>query len=315
MINADVWSTGCETFVMTGKSHLFYVLPLFFLLTINLFTDYTPDTGELIGWSPDSSECQYEGEDLFLLINGGAEIYHEYGFKNVYTREYKNAKGKKINLEIYEMKNSSGAYGVYTFKTSGNGKQYSIGNDALMEDYYLNFWKGNFIVTLVGFDSETDTIEGLVEIAEAVDKKIKVAGKKPVLQGLLPGKNLIDSSTKYIKGNLGLFNNYEFSHRDIFKIKEGVIGDYGDFKLFIFKYNKKRESRNIFEDAGKDLQSNSKFRNFSHNNGSFSLTDRKGKVIHMKLFENYILVFLGTKKINPQVMIKEMENKIQRREM
>mgnify|MGYP006290307413 CR=1 FL=1 len=36
----------------------------------------------------------YQGDDLFLYINGGAEIYHEYGFKQVLLQDYISSDGK-----------------------------------------------------------------------------------------------------------------------------------------------------------------------------------------------------------------------------
>ncbi len=48
------------------------------------------------------------GDDLFQLINGGAEIYHEYGFKQAVSASYKNINDKSFNLEIYEMNVDSG---------------------------------------------------------------------------------------------------------------------------------------------------------------------------------------------------------------
>ena len=64
-------------------------------------------------------------------------------------------------LEIYKMENPISAFGIYSFKTSSDGEKADIGNDALFEDYYLNFWKGEFLITLVGFDTEKETIDDL----------------------------------------------------------------------------------------------------------------------------------------------------------
>ena len=39
--------------------------------------DYLPQAGELQEWEPAGTPQHVVGDDLFLLINGGAEIYHE----------------------------------------------------------------------------------------------------------------------------------------------------------------------------------------------------------------------------------------------
>jgi len=53
------------------------------------FASYLPEISLLDQWTPDRDPRLYEGEDLFAFINGGAEIYHEYGFERVIVQEYK----------------------------------------------------------------------------------------------------------------------------------------------------------------------------------------------------------------------------------
>ncbi|MCK4819630.1 hypothetical protein KA005_27945, partial [bacterium] len=140
---------------------------------------------------------------MFLYINGGAEIYHENGFKQVIVQDFRNKIRKSISVEIFEMLDSESAYGIYTFKTSTEGKELSLGDKAQLEDYYMNLWKGSFLVTLTGFDEDEETVRGLQEIARAVEAKIKIKGKKPLLVPMLPEKDLVKPSIKYFKGNLG----------------------------------------------------------------------------------------------------------------
>ncbi|MCK5095106.1 MAG: hypothetical protein KAR18_10290, partial [Spirochaetes bacterium] len=61
---------------------------------------YLPGTNEIREWKEDGSPCKYKGEDLYSYINGGAEIYHEYGFKQVIVQDYTRKNGKSIALEI-----------------------------------------------------------------------------------------------------------------------------------------------------------------------------------------------------------------------
>ena len=100
-------------------------------------------------------EPQYvEGEDLFLLINGGAEIYHEYGFKQAVVQSYADDQDRSLNLEIYEMLDPAAGYGIFTFKRGKGGRDLELGDEACLQDYYLNVWKGDFLITFVGFDTE-----------------------------------------------------------------------------------------------------------------------------------------------------------------
>ena len=117
------------------------------------------------GWSRDGAPQEFVGEDLYTYIDGGAEIYQEYGFRRMVVQDYRSPAGKSVSLEIFEMETPAAAYGMFTFKRSGQGRIVPLGSGTELEDYYLNFWKGRFLVTLTGFDATTPTIDGLLAVA------------------------------------------------------------------------------------------------------------------------------------------------------
>ena len=262
---------------------------------------YLPQPGEPGGRQPTGTTDYVRGEDLFLLINGGAEIYHEYGFKQTIARGYKHENGKAFNLEIYEMNDAAAAYGIYTFKTGDAGKPVQAGREALLEDYYLNCWQGNFLVTVIGFDDEPATLEAITEAAKSVTAKIKTNGTKPSLVALLPthyktGKKPV--RIKYLKGNLAFYNLYQLDSADIFGVKEGVYGDYRDFKCFIFKYNDAAEGKKWFDNAAAHLKKSPRCRDFQVPGGidrTFYLQDENNSPVYVHQHKQYITAVLGKK--------------------
>ena len=153
--------------------------------------------------------------------------------------------GKSIKLEIYEMESPAAAYGIYTFKIGAGGKALAIGQEALLEDYYLNFWKGNLLVTVIGQDSEEETVQGVVALAKAVDARIAKTGERPELAGLLLRDPLAFSHPKYVRGSLGVMNSYIFERENIFRVREGMIGAVGDCQAFVFRYADEGESAKV----------------------------------------------------------------------
>jgi predicted amidohydrolase YtcJ len=262
--------------------------------------DYLPQPGELNEWEPAGTSQHVVGDDLFLLINGGAEIYHEYGFKQAIVRGFRHKKQETLqfNLEIYEMQNPEAAYGIYTFKTGDSGKAIDVGNEGLLEDYYLNFRKGNFLVTVIGFDAKEETIAGITAVAKVVAAKIKGSSQRPELVHLLPDVDLLlakPGGITYLKGNLALVNNYRFDSRDIFALKEGVIGDYGNFKLFLFRYSETGESQKRFKAATNYLKRNPQFVCSVQPDGTLVMTHKKGISFYIESYNRYILIFQGDK--------------------
>lgn len=246
-------------------------------------------------WKKKDVSRQYEGEDLFLYIDGGAEIYNEYGFERVIVQEYINENGKSVSLEIFEMSSPESAFGIYTFKVSPQGRKLSVGDQCLLEDYYLNFWKGKFLVTLTGFDEDEETIQGLREIAHAVDSKIKNTGDIPCLVTLIPDEDLMESSIKYFKGNLGLSNSYSFFKKNVFLLKEGVKGDYvTGFSIFIIKYESDEECQEIFDNVKENFKESSRYRNYQAvEELGIQVVDSEERLISVSPFKRYILIVVG----------------------
>jgi hypothetical protein len=261
---------------------------------------YLPQPGELEDWEPSGNPQHVIGDDLFLLINGGAEIYHEYGFKQAIVLGFRHKKQESLqfNLEIYEMQGPEAAFGIYTFKTGDSGKTIDVGNEGLLEDYYLNSRKGNFLVTVIGFDAKEETIAGITAAAKVVAAKIKGSSQRPELVHVLPDVDSLLSKPggiTYLKGNLALVNQYRFDSRDIFALKEGVIGNYGNFKLFIFRYGDTGESRERFKTATNYLKGNPQFVCSVQPDNTFVMTDKKGISFYIESYKRYILIFQGDK--------------------
>jgi len=131
-----------------------------------------PLESDLKGWNLDGEPQTAEGIRLFELINGGAEEYVKEGFSRAVMATYRNQEGKRINLDIYEMLSPESAERIYRKKAGDKGQKVSVGEEAAMEDYYLNFRKGVYQVTLSGYDTQRETLDWLLRMALLVAGKI-----------------------------------------------------------------------------------------------------------------------------------------------
>jgi Family of unknown function (DUF6599) len=256
---------------------------------------FLPKAGDLQGWKPEKAPQVYKGEDLYLYIDGGAEIYREYGFKQVLVQDYKSAAGKSLTLEIFEMADSPGAFGIYTFKSSGKGKTVAPGQDGQLEDYYLNFWKDNLLVTLTGFDESPDVIQGLMLIAKSVDAKIRTRGARPSLVGVFPKEWQPIGRLKYIKGVLGLNNIRSFFARDVFQFKEGVTAviDSEKLSIFVFRYSSPEECRRRFQEVKTAFEKDPAYKYFRNIQADlFRVQDSQGTAIFGQPFADCIALIL-----------------------
>ncbi len=131
-----------------------------------------PLESDLQGWNLDGEPQTAEGIKLFELINGGAEEYVKEGFSRAVLATYRNQEGKRINLDIYEMLSLESAQRVYRKKAGDKGQKVSIGEEAAMEDHYLNFRKGVYQVTLSGYDTQRETLDWILRLARLVAERI-----------------------------------------------------------------------------------------------------------------------------------------------
>jgi hypothetical protein len=266
---------------------------------------YLPEKSELAGWERFGEPQTARGDDLYLVIDGAAEIFVEYGFREAIFQSYDNGSGKSINLEIYRMADPASAYGIYTFRTGEDGTEIAIGNGARMEDYYLNFWKGSFLVSVIGFDTDEETIGGVKAMAMIVVARIAEEGEKPRLTGALPAADLMPDGIEYLKGNLALVNHYEFDKANIFGVTEGVIGTYGDHRIFLFYYSDETQSRKWFLNGSRHLKRSPRFHEFTGNEDGCAMTDRNGDYLLIEPYRNYIIFALGREKGAKAIMTEQ----------
>ena len=254
---------------------------------------YLPASGEAAGWSLEGEPQSFQGEDLFMMINGGADIYHEYGFKKVVRAEYLGPESKSLKLEIYQMLSPAAAYGIYTFKAGEGGKALKIGQAALLQDYYLNFWKGDLLITLVGQDSDQKTMQGLIALAGAVDARIKQIGERPELASLLLSAPLSFSQLKYVRGPLGVMNSYVFDTKNIFQVREGMLGAVNGCRVFLFQYRDPAECLTAYQAAAAILKNGTRFNGQSWQENRASMVDRDHNQVLINRLGRYMAIVLG----------------------
>jgi hypothetical protein len=124
------------------------------------------------GWQLDEEPLIYVGDSLFEMINGGAELYHRFGFVQALAAQYSDPEERSIALEVFEMGDEAGARNIYAEKTGGTGEPLDIGDEGAGESYYLNVRTGRFLVTITGFESDQETTDGLMMLARAVAQQL-----------------------------------------------------------------------------------------------------------------------------------------------
>jgi hypothetical protein len=120
---------------------------------------------------PDSPTQVAEGQDLFSLINGGAELFLRHGFERAAIQSYIYGADRSIQVEIYRMATRDGATEVFRRKIGAGGLPLNLGDAAVSGDHYVIFRRDRCLVTVAAGEVATDTNAMVLHIARAIERR------------------------------------------------------------------------------------------------------------------------------------------------
>jgi len=109
---------------------------------------------ELGSWVRDGEAKSFAGGALYEHINGGAELYHEYGFVALRVGYYR-AGEREILVEIYEMASPAAAHALYTFTRNPAAERLPAPYLGSTYDLYLECVHGPEYLKLAGHGAVT----------------------------------------------------------------------------------------------------------------------------------------------------------------
>lgn len=194
----------------------------------------------------------FDGNSLWGYINGGADIYLEYGFEQVLVQEISH-KENNYKIEIYRMIDMESAYGIFsvsTFRCLDDNPQ-NI-DHYCGTNYQIQFALAESYVSITnesGNDEGRIYIRYLASIIESRTEQMNFT--LPVLfQHEL--FNTYIGSMKLMKGNLGLQNGFafwsgRFDFPDNFKILLLPIRmDEGEVNVAILEFKSPEEREKFY---------------------------------------------------------------------
>jgi hypothetical protein len=222
-----------------------------------------------------------------------AEIYREYGFKRAAFQSYGDTAGRTLRLELYEMTEPAGAYGIFTFKRGGDCESINIGDEACLSSQHLHVWKDRFLIAVVGLDSDPVSREELLILARATCDTITGTGTKPDIVMLLPPDELDETSIHYLMGSRALPSVYNFGFLDTFQVLEGVGGRIGENTGFLFRYSSEDEAERMLPNVIARLSGPDLYRLLGVGNKYYESTESTRPKFVLATEASYILMAAG----------------------
>ena len=149
----------------------------------------------------------FNGNALWGYINGGADIYLEYGFDNLLAQKIE-MEGKQYTVDIYKMKDSEAAFGIFSVSVFNCNEKLARASFSCITPYQVQFVKGPYYVSIVNEDGSIAEQNICKEFAAKLEGKIN--DDTFIIPELFEKEELLPflDKVKLIKGRLGLENGF-----------------------------------------------------------------------------------------------------------
>lgn len=127
-----------------------------------------PENGVPTGWQRKGQMRLYAGAALYQHINGGAELYNQFGFDRLAVQDY--AQGAlEIRVEIYKMKDDAGAAAVFAEITRGMAPRNDVGSACVRDEYQVMFRRKSYCVSVTSYESHPALQQAMAALAASID--------------------------------------------------------------------------------------------------------------------------------------------------
>ena len=234
---------------------------------------------DVVTWKIPEAPQDYFPEILFEYINGAAEIYLSYDFKELTVGQYeKGDSNASLIIEIYDMGNEINSFGIYSAERFPDSQFISLGNQGYLEEGTLNFIVGKYYIKLLCFDSGEDSADFLKLFSQEVVKRVKDQGTLPPALAFFPKQGLVRNSEKFILRN---FMGYSFLH-------SGYLANYKledlEFDCFLMEGENADDAQNMLK---KYLGKKGK-QSVEEISAGFRIKDRYYHNIYLARVENHL---------------------------
>ncbi len=197
------------------------------------------------------SEKTYTRESLFGYMNGGAELYLEYGFDRLVVSEI-NIDDAEYKVEVYKMNDPEAAFGIYSVSVFRCDTFDIIDDYSCLTDYQLQVCKDQYYVSIINNKGDTKAAEQSIWLANKLQPLLKDNSFEIIdfIKDLPVDKDITQATL--IKGELGLFNG-AYDWYDILKGVEnytGLVLDNNEGSDIILKFNDRISQVQFIEKQG-----------------------------------------------------------------
>lgn len=180
------------------------------------------------GWSFSDPPRDYAGLELYGHIDGGAELFHEFGFVDLLVASYGDGTDRELDLEVYRLEDARAAFAVYLLKCGREAPLPALAHRHSATLHQLTLVAGDLFIQVNNPDGAPELQPAMAAIADAA------AGSRPAPSGdplfaALPKASLRPHSERLLRGAFSEEPYLPFASGDPLSLGGRVYAAVGDY--------------------------------------------------------------------------------------
>lgn len=173
------------------------------------------------GWQVTGALRSYERQNLYGYINGGAELFLEYGFNHLKSRHYQSDQ-LEVVLDLYDMGGADGALAIYLAKKGMETPVADLPCRHTGSSWQITALQGRYFIQITNLGGQEQALPAMVRLLELVIPRIIPEQPRPWLEGVpadhIPGSELL------LAGPWSMQIVYTLGEGDILQLGGKVMG-------------------------------------------------------------------------------------------
>ncbi|NLF09708.1 MAG: hypothetical protein GX594_17260 [Pirellulaceae bacterium] len=231
-------------------------------------SEIPPPDGFLKAWNKLDKQRVFTAGDLYGHINGGAEIFLEFGFEQLTVQHYapiRPVDGDRarpdLKIEIYRMTDPTAATGIYLMNCGKESRDAGFAERHNVNRHQLLFMRNRYYVLIGNSTGDESLRPVMIEFARYIAAKLP--DDRPVdFSRQLPQNGLQKSSLRLIRGQYGLQSIFTLGKGNVLQLGRNITAVFGDYRnaeddaghsLIVADYPTEEAARNAFHNLRLNL--------------------------------------------------------------
>lgn len=188
-----------------------------------------PPDGAAPGWTRAGTQKVYDPGDLYNYIDGGAELFLEFGFEAL-TLQHFHKGGAELVVEVYRMTDPAAGVGIYLAKSGREQRDPGILARHTVDAYQLMLQRNRYLVIINNLAGGSDLRPVLAAFGQAVARLLPRDAAVPLLKAL-PAQGQLPDTLRLVRGPYGLSPIFTFGEGNILSLGRtatAAVARYGD---------------------------------------------------------------------------------------